>query len=180
EAEQRYKTFESKLQMLKNRVYEAGIVIGNAILPPLLDIVNFVGPILTDLAGWFGNLPGPIKAVALGLGMVLALAGPMLMFIGAIASGMGALSGALSFIAAHPVVLVIAGIVALVAGLVVAYHKVGWFRSFVDASFKIVKTVVVAVVNGIIAVFKFLWGVAKSVWKGIRVAAKVAFTAIKL
>jgi hypothetical protein len=48
---------------------------------------------------------------------------------------------------ANPIMLIVLAIGALVAGLVLAYKKVGWFRAAVDAAFRGIKTVVGAVVG---------------------------------
>jgi phage-related protein len=48
---------------------------------------------------------------------------------------------------ANPVSLIVLALAALVAGLVLAYKKVGWFHDFVDAAFRGIKTVVGAVVG---------------------------------
>lgn len=48
---------------------------------------------------------------------------------------------------ANPIGLLVAAIAAVVAGLVLAYNKVGWFRDFVNAVFNGIKTVVMGVVN---------------------------------
>lgn len=55
---------------------------------------------------------------------------------------------------ANPITLIVIAIVALVAGLVLAYNKVGWFRAFVDAAFR-----------GIAAVVGWLVGFVKSHWQ---------------
>ena len=51
---------------------------------------------------------------------------------GALSSGIGAVSTAFSFLAANPIVLVIAAIAALVAVFVTAYNKCEWFRDGVN------------------------------------------------
>ena len=48
---------------------------------------------------------------------------------------------------ANPIGLVIAAIVGIVAALVLAYNKVGWFKAFVDAAFRGISAVVGWVVN---------------------------------
>lgn len=48
---------------------------------------------------------------------------------------------------ANPIGLVIAAIVGIVAALVLAYNKVGWFRAFVDAAFRMIGNVVKSVVG---------------------------------
>lgn len=49
--------------------------------------------------------------------------------------------------AANPIGLIIAAIVLLVGGLILAYNKVGWFKDFVNAAFKLVQTAIAAVVD---------------------------------
>lgn len=147
EAEERFKTFESRLQLVKNSIYETGIVVGNALLPPLLAIFEFIGPKIRAFANWFADLPGPVKTVAVAFGVVLAAAGPLLTMFGAMALGIAAVNVALGFLAANPIILIIAAIVALGVGLYVAYQKVGWFRDGVDAVFGFLKTAVVTTIN---------------------------------
>src|SRR5699024_7505117 len=67
-----------------------------------------------------------------GLAAVLAALGPLVWIIGALATAIGALNVALLFLAANPIVLLIAAVAALTIGLIVAYEKVDWFRLLVD------------------------------------------------
>ncbi|MEW2301970.1 phage tail tape measure protein [Streptomyces sp. NPDC006655] len=55
---------------------------------------------------------------------------------------------------ASPLTLVVIAIVALVAGLILAYNKIGWFRAFVDTAFR-----------GIAAVIGWVVGFVKSHWQ---------------
>jgi len=86
EAQKRYKTVASRLQILKNKFIDAGVTLGQQLLPPLIDLVNTVGPQIGAIAEGFGALPGPVKATALGL---LILTGPVASGLGYFASGMG-------------------------------------------------------------------------------------------
>lgn len=52
-----------------------------------------------------------------------------------------------STLLANPIVLIVAGILALIAALVVAYKKVAWFRNLVNAAFGVIKTVIGAVMT---------------------------------
>ncbi|MGR3875813.1 phage tail tape measure protein (plasmid) [Streptomyces graminifolii] len=55
---------------------------------------------------------------------------------------------------ANPIVLIVLAIVALVAGLILAYNKIGWFRAFVDGAFR-----------GIAAVIGWVVDFVKSHWQ---------------
>lgn len=46
-----------------------------------------------------------------------------------------------------PILLIVLGIAALVAGVVLAYKKVGWFRDLVDGAFRLIKGAISAVVD---------------------------------
>ncbi|WP_193117030.1 phage tail tape measure protein [Brachybacterium tyrofermentans] len=63
EANERYKTAESRVQIAKNAFVDAGISIGGVFLPAVADAAGGVA----DLAGWFADLPGPIHAALGGL-----------------------------------------------------------------------------------------------------------------
>ena len=64
EAAQRYETAESKIQMAKNALVDAGISIGGVVLPAVADLAGRVG----ELAGWFADLPGPVHGAIGALG----------------------------------------------------------------------------------------------------------------
>lgn len=57
---------------------------------------------------------------------------------------------------ANPIGLVVVALVALVAGFVLAYKKVGWFRDFVNAAFRLISKVVKTVVDFIGSHWKLL------------------------
>lgn len=64
EAAQRYETAESKIQMAKNALVDAGISIGGVVLPAVADLAGRVG----ELAGWFADLPAPVHGAIGALG----------------------------------------------------------------------------------------------------------------
>lgn len=158
EASERYKTFESQLQIMKNVLTEVGIAFGENILPHLTKFVEWLGPKVQGAMKWFGDLPGPVQAIAVAFVGLLAAVGPVTWALGIVAGGVGKMLIVGVKLAAilpkvtmafrlfglmmltNPVFLVVAGIVALVAGLVLAYHKVEWFRKGVDAAFGWVRT----------------------------------------
>lgn len=161
EAEERYKTFESRLQLVKNSLFETGIVVGNALLPPLLNLFEFIGPKIRAFAQWFANLPGPVKTAAVAFGALLVVAGPMIWIMGQMITSIYAIGTALKFLAANPVILIIAGIAALVVGLVIAYKKVGWFRDAVDSVFNTLKEAFGPVVAEVKATLLEVFEIAK-------------------
>lgn len=79
---------------------------------------------------------------------------PLIAAVAAITIGVWAWNAAL---AANPIILVTLAIAALVAGLVLAYQNVDWFRAIVD-------TMAAAVVTA----FQWLWGVIQTVFDGLK------------
>jgi TP901 family phage tail tape measure protein len=97
EAEERFKTTESQLILLWNRLKDVGVTIGNALLPAInqaIDLTEKLIPAIEALGTWFANLPQPIQMTVLGVGALAAAAGPALVIIGQMSLGLAALAGA--------------------------------------------------------------------------------------
>ncbi|HEU4542194.1 MAG TPA: phage tail tape measure protein [Jiangellaceae bacterium] len=60
EATKRYDTAEAKIQIAKNAVVDFGIDVGSVLLPAIASLAEGVA----DIAQFFGDLPGPVRAVA--------------------------------------------------------------------------------------------------------------------
>lgn len=71
EANKRYATTESQLQIAKNSLVDAGIEIGASVLPVLADVAGGV----SDLASWFAALPDPVQRSVTGLGALVGATG---------------------------------------------------------------------------------------------------------
>ncbi|OJF17970.1 MAG: phage tail tape measure protein, partial [Bacillaceae bacterium G1] len=98
EAEQRYKTTASQLQILKNRIVDIGITLGQAIIPVLLKALDALQPLLNLLAAmaqWFANLPSGIQTTAIAFAALIAAAGPLLILTGSLVSSFGTIVTAL-------------------------------------------------------------------------------------
>ena len=89
EAAQRYETMASKMAMLKNKLVDIGITIGNALMPFVESLVTKIG----ELADWFSDLDGTTQGVILTIAGLVAAIGPMLIIIGQMSIGIGALIG---------------------------------------------------------------------------------------
>ena len=121
EADKRYGTTASKLQILQNRVKEVGIEIGDKLLTRVGNMSAKLGDaaeLLVPLANSFTSLPEPIQNSAIALAALLAAVGPAKFILGGVASNVTALSGALTGLGAaavaNPVVAVAA--IAVAAG----------------------------------------------------------------
>lgn len=104
---------------------------GEGLLPITAKLTDWVGKV----GQAFGNLSNTWQNAILIAAGLLAAIGPLTTIIAGITAAVGLLSGAMAFLAANPVVLVIAAVAALAAGLVIAYQKSETFRSIVQAAF---------------------------------------------
>ena len=142
---------------------ETGESIGAALLPvleKLLPILQKIASFISDNTGLVVGLGAAFAAIAATIVVVNAAMtayGVVMAVVEAnqkrAAAGQWALNAAFL---ANPVVLIVAGIVALIAALVIAYKKSETFRRIVDAAFAAVKTAVLAFVDAVKAVFSWL------------------------
>lgn len=144
EANQRYETTASKMEIAKNKMADVGIQIGEVLIPHLINLLDKI----SNLATWFGNLSPESQKVILVIGGLVAAIGPLLVIGGAIASGIGSLltlfgtiSGAIAVVAtgataATPAIGALATVFTILTG------PVG---------------IVIGVVAGLIAIGVLLW-----------------------
>lgn len=110
--------------------------VGSALLPVMESLTGA----LSKVTDWFNKLsPGMQKAVLIG-GTLLVTLGPLVGLIGNISTAVKGLGIAMNFLAANPIVLIIAGIAALAAGLIYAYKHSETFRNIVDSIGRAVAT----------------------------------------
>jgi hypothetical protein len=112
----------------------------------LLPILEAVTPVLLGMANWAKENPGTFK--------VLAAA------IGAIAISILAINAAMAL---NPISAIAIGVVALIAGVVLAYKRFETFRNIVDTIFSGIKIGFGLVVNYL----KFVAGIYKGIFNGI-------------
>jgi len=84
EYERALQSTKMQLGMLKNNISDVGITLGDAILPVVNQIIQILVPGLQMLSKWFSTLPKQTQLLAIGLVMVVIVAGPLLMFLGQI------------------------------------------------------------------------------------------------
>ena len=131
EASLRYGTTESQLKIMRNQIQNATLDIGNALLPVIRDLVEWVA----SIANWFANLDPHLKEfitktglIVLGIGAVLTVGGGLLIFITNLVTAFGVLAGAgitvggvMAFITGT--MLPIIAVIALVIANVVLFKK---------------------------------------------------------
>lgn len=164
-------TPSKKAKVAINELKNAGITLGQTALSSLAPLIEKVSKGVEKLTTWFSKLsPGVQQVILVVLALITAL-GPLLIFTGKIISSVGTImkqapkiaSGIKSLgtglkalwgvLMANPIVLVIAGIAALAAGLIYAYNHCETFRNIVNSAFENVKEVVGNVVNALVGFF---------------------------
>ncbi|RBT39373.1 phage tail tape measure protein, TP901 family, core region [Enterococcus gallinarum] len=145
--------------------------VGESIQISLLPFFEMAIDALKSFKGWWDSLDQGTKNWIITIAGIIAAVGPVLVVLGTLMSSVtkivtgirvlqGVWSGMTALLAANPFVLVIAGIALLIAGLVLAYNKVEWFRNGVNAFFQGVSDIAVEV-------FNFMGGYISNIFGGI-------------
>ncbi|EPS56720.1 TPA: phage tail tape measure protein [Clostridium botulinum] len=87
EANQRYATTESQLKIAKNQIVDAGISIGNNLLPALRDVAVKVAAVTEK----FSNLSPEMQKGIVKFGAFVAITGPAIVGVGKLATGFGSI-----------------------------------------------------------------------------------------
>lgn len=145
--------------------------VGESVQISLLPFFEMAIDALKSFKGWWDSLDQGTKNWIITIAGIIAAVGPVLVVLGMLMSSVtkiatgirvlqGVWSGMTALLAANPFVLVIAGIALLIAGLVLAYNKVEWFRNGVNAFFRGISEVAVEV-------FNFMAGYMSNIFGGI-------------
>lgn len=154
-------------QSAMNNMMLAAAEVGEQLAPT----INSVAEAVKNAAQWFRGLDEDTQKTIMTIAGIAAAIGPVLVIFGTLMGSITKISGGIStmidlwgklslFLMQNPFVLVIAGIALLIAGLVLAYNKVEWFRNGVNAFFQGVSDVAVEV-------FNFIGGYISGVFEGL-------------
>lgn len=154
-------------QSAMNNMMLAAAEVGEQLAPT----INSVAEAVKNAAQWFRGLDENTQKTIMTIAGIVAAIGPVLVIFGTLMGSITKISGGIStmidlwgklslFLMQNPFVLVIAGITLLIAGLVLAYNKVEWFRNGVNAFFQGVSDVAVEV-------FNFIGGYISGVFEGL-------------
>lgn len=86
----------NQLRIMKEKINEAAVTLGTAMLPALQSVINLltrVLPYLQDAVKWFASLPEPIRVGAVVIAALVAAIGPLLVVFGVMASGLSSILG---------------------------------------------------------------------------------------
>jgi TP901 family phage tail tape measure protein len=133
--EEQEESFGFQLQRSWSELQAVLIEVGEAVLPVVVPMIEELASAVKSAAEWFTNLSPPLqKALLVFLG-VLAISGPILVFLGTLATAIAALDAVLT-----PVLLIPAAVIAAGVAFYVAYQKIEGFRNAVDAVVGFIKS----------------------------------------
>ena len=152
--------------------------VGNAVANAIGNLPEIIGKVVDGFKAWspvLAVVAAALAAWSTGLlihkGIAIAsmviesqwltLTGMRVAAMYAVAAAQKAVNTAMR---ANPIGIILTAIVALVAGFVLAYNKIGWFRDAVDATWAAIKTAVSAVADWFTDT---LWPSLQAVWDGI-------------
>lgn len=170
-------------EQLKEKFIVVAQKIGDALIPGLVALMDAAEPLLNlikSIAEWFGNLPDPMKKVAVGFAAVVAAIGPVLTIGGqfqttigkviTVLSGSKGLSGALK------------GIPALIATVGTGFKTVGTKLLGIIGTAGPWGLAIAGIVAGVALIIKY-WEPIKdffgNLWEGISNIASKAWDGIK-
>lgn len=147
-------TLDGKMARLKLIFAETQETIGAKLIPVATKLTDWFLkkgiPAISSFAGWVQRNQDILKPLAIGFGVVTA--------------AVWALNIAMS---ANPISLIVIGLAALAAGLVIAYKRSATFRVVVDAVFKAVKETIGSVIATGAAVISFFKNLPSNVSKAL-------------
>ena len=182
--------FNDSLDTIKLVATQALQIIGSKIAAYLVPIMEKVADKVAAFAEWLASQDGEVLAKIMGILGAIALISPALIVVGKVISMVGSaiqtatqivggLSKAMSFLAANPIVLVIAAVAALVAGIVYLWKTNENFRNFIISmwtaittffsnTITAIKTFFINGLNAIKAAWSAVTGFFSGLWSGIK------------
>lgn len=146
---------------MKTSVAGAAQQFAVALAPAITGIVEKITPLLQAVSSWIEKNPELTIQI---LGVTAAILG-LLTIMPVIIGTVGALSTAFLVLAANPIILVIAAIAALVAGLVTAYQTNEKFRDVVNAVWSAVQVFITTTAAAIGLGIKSFMDTAFAIWQ---------------
>lgn len=145
----------------------AAIRLGNALLPTVIPIVQQLGKIVGEAAEAFAKLPEGIRTSIIVFALVVAAAGPVLLIIGAIASGL-AIVGSTTAIWA-------AGAVVAAAVISASWEKI---KTAVKATIDYMRPAIDEITRFILAQWQSVKETAQRLWPRVQVVVGRAVAAM--
>ena len=169
EAEQRYSTTASQLAILKNQSNEVALQFGTILLLYLQNGIELLG----KLADWLSSMDESTQEFVVGLGMILAAIGPVLLIVGKLISAFLSIQQAISVVG--PVLTGLTGPIGIVIGVIAALVA-AWTTNFAG-----IRDFTSEFVSKVVELFKAFWNLVEPLWATkIEVVKTIISTALKV
>ncbi len=176
---------KGSLTLLKSALEGAAIAVSDVISPVIRKFADKVSKWVDK----FNKLSPAMQKRIVAIGVAIAAIGPVLIVVGKgmqlvgkvmqnVTTIVGGLSKAISFLAANPIVLIIAGIAALVAAFVILWKKSEAFRNFFIGMWNKIKTTVTIIMTAIKTYVSTTWTAITTIFKTALSAIKTAWSGI--
>jgi len=147
------KTFNGVMSTLKDNMALAAASFGELMLPALSKLAGA----LQGLAGWIRGLNPTVKKMIIAFSGVLAIAGPLLMFVGALTGAVASLAVATNS-AAGPIYLIVLALAAMAAAFMYVRDNLGAFQDFFNNTWAHIKNTFLTYVQAIVIGLSNLYG----------------------
>ena len=202
-AETMQDNLNGQITILKSQLQELAISFGDMLMPVIRDVVTHI----QGMVDWLNGLSDTQKKLIMVIALVLAAVGPVLIIIGKIATGIGALMSLASSLGpilgvikgafaalTGPVGIAIAVIAALTAAFTFLWNNCEGFRNFWITLWENIKQTSAAVIESLVlfftvsipgawnAVIAFFSGIPawwNNLWEGIKQTVSEAWETIK-
>lgn len=197
EAEKRYATFESQLQIFKNKINDIGISIGKPLLEAATAILQALEPVINkigELAQSFADADPKTQKMIMGFVALLAAIGPVLKILGLVASVVSVVTNAFAILTTGATATSTAALVLskVFSGLATVFGVIKGAVVAVAAALSLPVGAVVAIgaaIAGLVALVVIYWDEIKAataslweslieVWNGIRESFMETWTSI--
>ena len=176
---------KGSLTLLKSALEGAAIAVSDVISPVIRKFADKVSKWVDK----FNKLSPEMQKRIVAIGVAIAAIGPILIVVGKgmqlvgkvmqnVTTIVGGLSKAISFLAANPIVLIIAGIAALVTAFVILWKKSEAFRNFFIGMWNKIKTTVTVIMTAIKTYVSTTWAAITTIFKTALSAIKTAWSSI--
>ena len=162
-------TFEGKMAQLQIRLGDVSETLGEKLIPLILKLADTVVPIIEKIATWIEQNPElvlTIAAVVAGIFALITVVGTLGLAIPILTTGFTALGAVFTFIAANPIVLLIAALAAVSLALKRAMDQTGGAKEFFRQTWDGIKIIFDETIGSIIAkINQFIGAIDQAVSK---------------
>lgn len=170
--------FRDSLDMIKASLGQAFFTLGTNLASYLAPILDKVADAVGKVAGWIANIDPKVLTIIGTIAGVIAVLSPLLIGLGKLIGFVGTIikttQSLFALLSANPIILIVAGVSALILALITAYKKSETFRNAVNRVFGAlrnlvngIRNVVSTIKNKLSSAFSSVSNIGLNIVKGI-------------